>query len=282
MMENLAKLSLLAALTIGQSLAEDVTPYPLCNRHYQPMGDLKPRSETFNSKAVTAIEAPGLAKRQTYCPDIWFQCPNTTGCCYPGFTCIGEGENVRCQWPPTSVTCEPGFHKCTDKVGFCCPNGTECIPGTLKCWKPCDPGSTQCFDGCCEPGYTCNSSNRVCVKIMGPISISITTSAPTTSKVPASDTTLVNSFTTIPTPPKATTSGTTPVRPFTTPPIRPAPTNSDSEPTLPPTTENENSTESVKTGPSRLTTGLANCTCCALKLGGWLLGILFFFVFFDT
>ena len=60
MMENLAKLSLLVALTVGQSLAGDVSPHPLLNRHIQSMGDPKLSSEKFNSRAVPAIKAPGL------------------------------------------------------------------------------------------------------------------------------------------------------------------------------------------------------------------------------
>ena len=324
-MENLAKLSLLAALTVGQSLAQDMSPHPLFNRNFQPMGDSKPGPEKSYSGTLPAIDAFGLRKRQTWCPGNFYPCPNTTKCCPTGFTCTGDSENVRCSWQ-ISFNCNPGYYKCTDSVGFCCPNGTECIPGTIKCRKPCGPGSTQCFDGCCDPGYSCNGSNGLCMKFT-PTSVSVTILVPTISKAPTSSTapvspsttisttsmaptpgtTLVSSSTTILTTPKVTTSSTTLVSPSATtptthdvtppdtdpasnpsktPPTRSTPPSPYPKPKLPKTTEDQNysnSTESVTTSPTPLTTGLVNGSNI-LKPGRWLggFGILFFFVFFHV
>ena len=180
-MKNFLQLSLLV-LTVGQSLAADISP-PLLVRSSLMMGQIS-----------------GLGRRQPIitCPVATFDCGGSNGCCPIGSKCLG---NARC-----SGGCGAGSTKCYDS---CCEAGYVCQGQNQPCLKteintiliPV-PGGVSTTSQAPIPGTT-------------PVS-SYSTTIPTPPKVVTSETTLVNTYTT--TPIKSTSSI---VYPVPTPPTTP-------------------------------------------------------------
>ena len=111
-MKNFSQLSLffLAALTVGQSVAEDMS-FPLFNR------------------ALVANGNPGLGKRQgptVYtCDTGFYQCADGLGCCETGTQC--EVGTAKCLKP-----CGAGSTTCYDS---CCDAGYACVGPNQPCLK---------------------------------------------------------------------------------------------------------------------------------------------------
>jgi len=228
-MKNFAPAYLLVALTVGQSLAANISPPVFARRSIIGGPDL-------------GSEASGLEKRAAYC---------LAG----DFMCAGSD--------------------------YCCPFGTQCLPGAKCGGKSCGAGSTKCYESCCDVGFTCQGPNQPCLKVN---TILIPGGVSTTSLAPVPGTTLVSSSTTtIPTTTGAATPGTTLINTYTTIPIKSTSSIAYPVPTPPSTALGgyPNSTVSSKGNSSSIPiipVGGGN----SLKPGAWLgaLGAVFFFAFF--
>jgi len=163
-MKNFAPGYLLVALTVGQSLAADISS-PLFVR----------------SSLLGGIS--GLGKRQgliTYCPVGSFDCGGGNGCCPIGSQCL---PNAKC-----SGGCGVGSTEC---YGGCCKAGYACQGKNQPCLKiegstilvP-NPGGVSTTSLAPIPGTTLVSSS--------------TTTIPTTTGAATPGTTLINTYTTIP------------------------------------------------------------------------------------
>lgn len=164
-MKNFAQLYLLAALTVGQSLAADISP------------SLFVRSSLLIG--VPNSEVSGLGKRQgsvtTYCPAGSFECPGNNGCCDIGSQCL---PNAKC-----SGGCGAGSTECYDA---CCEAGYACQGPNQPCLK---------VDTISIPGGVSTTSKA---PIPGTTLVSSSITIPTTTKAATTGTTPVNTYTTVP------------------------------------------------------------------------------------
>ena len=241
-MKNFAQLYFLAALTVGQSLAADISP-PLSVRNSLLVG-------------VPESEVSGLGKRQgsltTFCPAGSFECPGNNGCCDIGSQCL---PNAKC-----SGGCGAGSTQCFDS---CCDAGYACQGANQPCLKVDISTNTISMPGGVSPTSLAPVPGTTLVS-------SSTTAIPTITKA-TSGATLINTYSTIPIKSTSTTAKSMPTPPSYTP-------GGYSNSTA---TAKGNSTGSAKPNSTNIAiipVGSGNSLKPAAWLGG--LGIALFFAFF--
>jgi len=175
-MKNSAQLYLcaLAVLTVGQSLAANISP-PLFVRSSLLMGD-------------SGSEVSGLGKRQgsltTFCPAGAFDCGGDSGCCPIGSQCL---PNAKC-----SGGCGAESTICGDS---CCEAGYACQGPNKPCLKVDISTNTNTISMPITPGVSTTSK----APTPGTTLVSSSTTAiPMTTKAATSGATLVNTYTTMP------------------------------------------------------------------------------------